>query len=689
LDLFARLNLAQRDAVLTIDGPVLVLAGAGSGKTRVITHRIAYLLELGVPPDAIVALSFTNRAAEEMRKRIETMVGTNTAAGLVLGTFHSLGAQMMRQEPHTFGLTSRRFSILDQGDVYGLVRGLLQEYGHHGHGADRRFDIGAIAQRISLWKNEFVVPEVLQRTSAKREEGPDYDAVAAAVYPAYLERVAGLGAVDFDDLVCKIVLALQRDHIARSRWQARFSYLMVDEYQDTNRAQLEFIQALLGPDRNLCVVGDDDQAIYGWRGAKVANILGFDMYFPGAKILKLEENYRSRAPILTLANIVARQNSGRHDKALFTSKDGGQVPVAVVTPDGDQEARWVGRKIRELLTDRVRADEIAVLYRSVVQSRAIEEQLREQGIAYRVLGGQPFFDRKEVKDVLAYLRVLVFPNDELAFRRAVETPPRGIGPKTLDSLATHAAMMSMTLSEAIDHAEALVGVPARQIASLRNFGELLTEARAHARAQRSIASAIRHVLGRIALRTQIEKETGSSEATQARWNGVEALLDGVARFEQRQLGGKPRWHEYLGSVALGSREQESHEQHGELGKITLATLHSAKGLEWDVVFVIGCEDDVLPHRRVSSPRATDAMGGDLEEERRLFYVGITRAREQLFLTRAANRVERGREIARTPSRFLSELPKEVCEAYDVATREEMTAAAMLTMADTFLARFKG
>ncbi|MCA9711592.1 MAG: UvrD-helicase domain-containing protein, partial [Myxococcales bacterium] len=409
----SHLNPSQRAAVEHVDGPLLVLAGAGSGKTRVITHRVAYLLELGVVPERIVALSFTNKAAGEMRERLARMVGLDVANALSMGTFHSLGAWMMREDPTTFGLPGPRFSILDQGDVYGVVRSLLREHGHHGAGADRRFDLGAVVQRLSLWKNDFVTPDDLERLVVD-----EYDVVTASIYEAYEERLQSLGAVDFDDLVCRIAHVLRHDAAARDRWQGRFDYVMVDEYQDTNGAQLHLLRQLVRPPHNLAVVGDDDQAIYGWRGAKVENILCFDEHYPGATVIKLQENYRSRAPILRAANAVVRNNAARHDKELVITRGEGPAVQLVVAADGAQEAGWIGKKIRRMAVDEgIDASEIAVLYRSALQAKPIEEELQQHGVRYRVLGGQSMYDKKEVKDAQAYLKVLVMPRDELALRR--------------------------------------------------------------------------------------------------------------------------------------------------------------------------------------------------------------------------------------------------------------------------------
>ncbi|MBL9104578.1 MAG: UvrD-helicase domain-containing protein [Myxococcales bacterium] len=679
MDLLRGLNPEQRQAVLHTEGPLLVLAGAGSGKTRVITHRVVHLLEKGVAPGSIVALSFTNKAADEMRERLHKMIG-KAADQLVLATFHSLGAAMMREQPEHFGV-QKRFSILDQGDVYGLVRGLLQAHGYNG--PDRRFDLGAITQRISLWKNDFVDPD----DALELDHETDYDEVAAAVYAPYEERLKTLGAVDFDDLVCRVAHVLASNAEARAYWQSRFHYLMVDEYQDTNRAQLEVVRQLAGPRENLCVVGDDDQAIYGWRGAKVANILGFDMYFTRAETIKLERNYRSFAPILRCANEVIANNRGRHDKVLIPQRDGGEAVQVVVAGDGDQEVRWVGKQIwRMLREDGLRPDDIAVLYRSAKQCDPMEAILQEHGMAYRVLGGQAFYDKKQVKDVLAYLKVLVAPQDDLAVRRALDVPSRGVGSKSLEHLTEFAKRHGLALMEAVHRSPEIPELPTRSAAALVSFSNLVRRAQGQYYAGGRVLGPLRAMLDSAGFnREHVIKETGSAEAAAARWDGVENLFASLDRFEQRATNGRPRWNDFLQAMNMDNKQDED-EDEAARGKLTLATLHSAKGLEWPVVFILGCEEGTMPHKRVSAPRISDAIAGDIEEERRLFYVGITRARDRLYIMRAATRLERGSAVPRKPSRFLAELPDADIKHYDIGTAERLSGADVQTLADEFLAR---
>ncbi len=688
----SHLNPSQRSAVECIDGPLLVLAGAGSGKTRVITHRMQNLIELGVPADRIVGVTFTNKAAGEMRERLGGMVGHKLANEVLLATFHSLGARLLRLDPDGFGLPSARFSILDQGDVFGIVRSLMREFGHHGAGGERRFDIPAITQRISLWKNAFVP---FEEEAVERLIIDEYDVVAASIYPAYEDRLRTLGAVDFDDLVCLVARTLSEKPDVRAKWQDTFDYIMVDEYQDTNDAQLEFLRQLSRPPHNLCVVGDDDQAIYGWRGAKVENILRFDQMFANTKVVKLEENYRCRAPILHCANEVVANNKTRHDKTLIATRGEGKLVQMVVAGDGPQESTWVGKKIHDLIVEEgVSPNDIAVLYRSALQAKSIEEELQQHGIHYRVLGGQSVYDKKEVKDVMAYLKTMLTPRDELAVRRALETPPRGIGRVSMTRLSAYARENKVSMLEAVHRADRVEGIPSRAREGLDRFSRMIKSAQIRAREHGDAAAALEYVLDTINFHDHVRKEIGNEEAAAARLKGVDWLKGSIARYEarMRQQDKKPRWSEYFGMVTLDSsnddKDKEKEAEAKRKGQVSLATMHSCKGLEWDYVFIIGIEEGVLPHRRVSSPRASDAIAGDVEEERRLFYVGITRAREVLWLCRSTHRVDRGKTVPREPSRFIEELPEDGIEIYDISSEEELTSDAIGDMAAAFLSQIK-
>ncbi len=690
LNALSALNEAQRRAVLHTQGPLLVLAGAGSGKTRVITHRVARLLELGHAPESIVAVTFTNKAAGEMRERLKRMVGATAAAALVLGTFHSIGARMLRADPEAFGVP-KRFTILDQGDVSGVVRTALRESGVHAAGNDRRFDLTAVCQRISLWKNEFLSYE---QARERAKNGNEYDVAAALAFEAYEDRLRSLGAVDFDDLVCHVADRLGQDDELRTRWSDRVRYLLVDEYQDTNQAQFEFLRRLLGEEQNLCVVGDDDQSIYGWRGAKVANILAFPMRFRGAEVIKLEANYRSTPAICAGANAVIRQNTQRFDKTLVPARKSGDPIHVVALHDLEHEAEWISAKLHESVAVRGEpAHHFAVLYRSTRQGKGVEACLQRHGLPYRVLGGQTPYDRKETKDVLAYLKCMIDPGDDLAVRRAIDTPSRGIGKVTIDRLAAFAASHKVGLLEAVHRHAQVEGVGGRQSAALERFSTLVTQATTKAKDEKKVGPALRELMSQVGLRDHVLRDTGSQEATTARWAGVELLFGALDRFEER-LNASPfaanqrkRWREWIAGFS-GEVSDNAGAEDVAPGMITLATIHSAKGLEWETVFVIGCEEGTMPHPRTEAARVSDAISGDLEEERRLFYVAMTRARDQLWLTRSAIRMVRGAPDKVLPSRFIIELEngaKDSIEFLDLSESSAPSNEELDAMTDAFLA----
>jgi DNA helicase-2/ATP-dependent DNA helicase PcrA len=677
----SRLNPAQRDAVEHENGALLVLAGAGSGKTRVITHRIVRLLERGIPPSAIVALTFTNKAAGEMRERVASMLGQaggRAAKALVVSTFHSFGLHVLGRERDAVG---GNFTIFDQGDQTSLVKQLLRAAG-----ADRAFDAQAVLARISNAKNAFVLPQDLTG-----RDGDEYDEITRAIYPRYEAALRAYKAFDFDDLVCRVAQLWRDDADARARWQSKFLQVLVDEYQDTNRAQLEMLRLLAAPRNNVCAVGDDDQAIYGWRGADVRNVLDFDSHFPGARVVKLEQNYRSTAPILDVANaVIARRVDAKWRKVLFTEKLGGPKTRLAVAPTPDAEASWVAREIRRALKEeKRRPSEVAVLYRSNGQSRLVEAALREQGVVHRVVGGAQFFERKEVKDVLAYLKLALNPTDEISLRRVINTPPRGIGEATVEKLALHAAKLRWPLWQCVERVDALDDVPNAARDGCRALTECVAQARHELMvAKRRPSEVARGICERVELKGYLDTSGPTGDAAAKRWANVEGVLSTLERREAREAeapGGPDGLAAFLHLLTLNVDSDT--EDGGDM--VTLSTLHGSKGLEFDLVFLIGCEEGYLPHSRTIDARATDVVdtgGGDIEEERRLFYVGVTRAKERLTLSRAKSRVVRGKALPRTPSRFLLEVPAELLDEQDVkeeapTTTEEATAnvAAILAL----------
>jgi DNA helicase-2/ATP-dependent DNA helicase PcrA len=663
------LNPPQREAVTTVDGPLLVLAGAGSGKTRVITYRVAHLLDRRVAPGEILAVSFTNKAAEEMKERVGRLVGRR-GREVHLSTFHSLGLAILKSEKQALG-RGGGFTIYDASDQLGVLRELCRRTSME----ERRFDLKAIQFRISLAKNAFLTPEQMMEAADATDE---YDLIAADLYPKYQAALAGYHAFDFDDLICAPVRLFERDPGALARWQARFRYVMVDEYQDTNRAQFLLLEKLVAPHGNVCVVGDDDQSIYGWRGAEATHILEFDRHFPGARIVKLEENYRSTPFILDCANAVIAHNRRRHGKRLHTQRTAGERPKLVVTEDAEAEARFVAEEIALLNATRgYKLSDCAILYRSNIQARAFEEALRAQRISYKVIGGTAFFDRREVKDAIAYLKLALHPRDEISLRRIINYPARGIGATTVERLAAYAATERLSLFDAcvrarsvslFDAAPAPEGAPVEDLAeraraSVTAFCDLVDRGRALLHGNGGLRNAAKAYLNETGLFDEITSSASSGIQGERRLHNVEGLLDALDRFEQREgrdLGA------FLQRISLDSKDDQSEES---ADVVTLCTLHGAKGLEFPVVFLVGLEEELLPHKRTLYPQGPDAGTSqiDLDEERRLFYVGITRAREHLYLSRARYRTSRATPRPRTPSRFLEEIPAELCEVRDAFT----------------------
>jgi DNA helicase II / ATP-dependent DNA helicase PcrA len=642
LDL-STLNPAQREAVLTTQGPLLVLAGAGSGKTRVITHRIAWLLlKKKIPASAILALTFTNKAASEMRERAVKLAGAK-ARGVTLCTFHAFGAEVMREHAPKLGYP-RRFAIADMGDQISIVRRAMKERSVD----DRAFDARKVLAMISRARNEGRVPE-----PKPEGMGDDYDLVAHLVFPIYVRALKAQGAVDFDDLIVQPARLFAEHPKIRAAYQERFGYVMVDEYQDTNSAQLELLKAVVGEQQNVCVVGDDDQCIYSWRGAEVRNILDFEKSFVGGKTVKLEQNYRSTQVILDGANAVIAKNPERRGKRMFTDAYGGK-PIAVVTaPDENEEARYVAREIHKAMGQGLPASDIAVLYRTNGQSRPVEEALREKQVSYEVIGGQEFFDQREVKDVIAYLKLITNPLDDVSLLRIVNVPARGIGDVSLERLSEHARSTEQPLWKVLQDAGSLEGLPRGAPEQVANFVALVSKYRARFQ-KGNLAEVARAMLEEINFADHTRAQTHSLTAQDRRLRGLSQVLDSLASYEKNSPTGNLL--QYLNRLSLDTREEEE-APNGQ--RVTLMTLHGAKGLEWRLVFLIGMEEDLLPH---------GGMQGEppnLEEERRLCYVGMTRAREKLVLTRAAARVKRGKPVERTPSRFLEDVPKELCEVVDM------------------------
>jgi ATP-dependent DNA helicase Rep len=659
------LNPSQRAAVEHEHGPMLVLAGAGSGKTRVVTHRIARLIGRGTAARSILAVTFTNKAAAEMRDRVVALVGRDVAKDLHVSTFHRFGLDVLGAETRALGLRGSSFAIFDQADQAGVVREILRELK-----TGKNYDVPALIARISNAKNAFLTAEEWEEAQRKSKGVDDYDEVAMLVYPRYQAALRSFQAFDFDDLICEVVRLWQRRPDVLTRWQERFRQVIVDEYQDTNRAQLELTRLVGGGHRNVMVVGDDDQSIYAWRGADVRNILDFEAHFPGAKVVKLEHNYRSVKAVLDVANaVLAKGGSRRHPKTLIATRDSEARVQVVVAADPDVEASFVAAEIQRLLErDGVRPKEIAVLYRSNLQSAPVESALKERAVPMRMIGGQQFYERKEVKDLIAYLRVILNPGDEMSLRRIVNYPARGIGDVALERISSYATAHDLSLWAAVCKPHAVRDLPPAALEGCRQLVRLVEAMRLRLETF-SPASVARAVVGEIGLKEDITAGSTTNQTAARRWGNVEGLLAVFFRREEQGKGDREKFAEFLRLLAL----RQDGEDEEVTDRVTLTTVHGAKGLEWRHVFLIGLEEGLMPHARTLDERATDMTpDGDaavsLEEERRLFYVAVTRAKDRLWLSRAKVRGQRGKLVARTPSRFLLDIPPEM---YD--EREEEAA----------------
>ena len=631
----ADLNPAQREAVLTTEGPLLVVAGAGSGKTRVLTHRVAHLINAhGIKPQEILAITFTNKAAGEMRERLEDMLG-GVARSIWILTFHSACGRILRREAPRLGYRTN-FTIYDQADQVRLTKAVLEELERD----PKRFVPRGIHSQISTAKNNLVGPEEYrQRVSSF------YDQTVADAYDLYQRRLFASNAVDFDDMLFLTVQLLENFPEAREKWQAAFRYILVDEYQDTNHAQYRFLQLMAEKHRNLFAVGDPDQSIYAFRGADIRNIMEFEADFPGTRVIPLEQNYRSTNMILRGANAVIANNRERKPKDLWSELGDGEPIRVLEVEDEHAEARFVAVEIARLVEEGFSGSEIAVFYRTNAQSRVLEDVLVRQAIAYQVIGGPKFYERAEIKDVIAYLQVIDNPYDAVSLMRIANKPRRGIGDTTIARLQTYADAHGISLWEATEFAEE-AGVGAAPLKAVQAFRTLIQSLMAGA-LELTVPELVQRVLERTGYTDALEAER-TIEA-QGRLENLQELV-GVAQ-EYQAATEEPSLSSFLQEISLFADQDALR---GEQSLVTLMTLHNAKGLEFRAVFMIGMEEGIFPHSR----SLEEAM---LEEERRLAYVGMTRARERLTLTHASSRSLWGARNYNLPSRFIDELPEEQVE----------------------------
>ncbi|MDW7645041.1 MAG: UvrD-helicase domain-containing protein [Desulfuromonadales bacterium] len=666
------LNKEQLAAVRHTEGPLLLLAGAGSGKTRVITYRIAYLLlEKGVSPENVLAVTFTNKAAREMKERVLELVGRARNKGLVIGTFHSLCVRILKEDIERLGY-KKNFSIYGAADQARLIKDLLQGLDSGG----KKFDADRVLWLISDAKNRLVAP---QDFVGRFQD--EYAWVAAEIYPRYQRALKAFNAIDFDDIIMLAVTLLQNYPEVLAKYQERFRYILVDEYQDTNAAQYLLLRLLSGKYRNLCVVGDDDQSIYGWRGADLGNILEFEKDFAGTTLIKLEQNYRSSGTILSAANAVIRHNAKRKEKALWTAGDSGRQIELICCEDEEDEARMVMERIHaERFRLNLEYRDFAILYRTNVQSRAFEEQLRYENIPYVLIGGQQFFDRKEVKDAVAYLRVLVNPRDEVNLLRILNYPRRGIGETSADRLIRFSAEHNRPLWDVLEAPGAVEELGEKVVEAVGAFVALMDGYRQRFARGRRLAEIARQFFAEIKLEDEIYRQTEDPAKARRRADNVEEVVNAMASYEEREE--KPSLAGFLEKVSLLDDEHPGrNDKEAKLARnaVTLMSLHSSKGLEYPVVFLVGLEEEYLPHKK--SIHETF----DVDEERRLCYVGITRAQKHLVLLHAKQRKKYGKLLPRLPSRFLQEIPADLMEKQQSEGQPNLPEAEKEQLAKSFFA----
>jgi DNA helicase II / ATP-dependent DNA helicase PcrA len=673
LDL-SRLNPEQLAAVKHTEGALLVLAGAGSGKTGVITYRIAHLiLDLKVPPDRILAVTFTNKASKEMKERVEHIVGRKHCKGIVLSTFHSLGVRVLKRDIERLGY-KKNFSIYSTADQVGLVRQIVREV----NTSEKKYDAEAIIWKISGAKNKLIPPS---RYVASPSD--DIDMMAALVYPRYQSALKAFNAIDFDDIIMLTAELLQHHPPVLQHWQERFGYIMVDEYQDTNSSQYLLVNLLAAGCRNLCVVGDDDQSIYGWRGADVGNILDFEKDFSGCRTIKLEQNYRSTGNILEAANNLIGNNKVRKEKKLWTAAGNGPLIDLNIVQDDEEEATSVVERIQ---LERFKRDlpysDFAILYRTNAQSRAFEEQLRFEDIPYVLVGGTQFFERKEVKDTIAYLRVIGNPLDEVALLRIVNFPKRGIGDSTVIRINQWSLEKECPLFEAFGRVAEIEGISESIRDKVLAFHQTVVDAAETFKGEGELAEKGKALFEKLHIEEEIFRTIDDAKAARRKVENVEQIINSMAAYEERvpqsTLGG------FLEKVSLMDEDRFSGKDKKDHGRdaVTLMSLHSSKGLEFPFVFLVGMEDEILPHKRAIYEDFT------VDEERRLCYVGITRAREQLVMTRTLYRKKYGKLQERIPSRFLEEIPATVLNVQQSGVAKEVPAEEAVKSADSFFAKMR-
>ena len=621
-----KLNTEQKEAVLTTEGPLLILAGAGSGKTRVLTTRIAYLVEeQHVSPFQILAITFTNKAAKEMKERVTSIIG-DMASYIQISTFHSFGLRILRENCETLGY-DKNFTIMDGDDSLTVIKRILKELNYD----PKEYNPHAIRNKISGCKNEMVSPEIYERYAVT-----EFEKVVLEVYKKYKKTLKKNNAVDFDDLLILPLELFHKNKDILEKYQDKFKYILIDEYQDTNEAQYLLTKMLSAKYRNICVVGDENQSIYSFRGANYRNILNFEKDYQEAKVIKLEQNYRSTTTILDAANSVIKNNQSRKDKNLWSTKGEGAKITYYRAENEKDEAKYIGKKARELNSKGVSYQDIAVLYRTNAQSRIIEETMLAENIPYRVIGGTSFYNRKEIKDLLAYLKLIHNDRDNISLQRVINTPKRGIGLKTIEQLQEKADSLEISMYEAIDGGKELVFK--NLIENLKRISENLT-----------LTELVDKVLDATGLKKELQEE--KTLEADIRLENLEEFKSITKQFEEEF--GIVSLEDFLLETSLISDKDEFT---NDINRISLMTIHSVKGLEFDYVFVVGLEEGIFPHMNSLMDNT------ELEEERRLCYVAITRAKEKLYISNARRRTLFGKDQINPPSRFIAEIDKDLVES---------------------------
>jgi DNA helicase-2/ATP-dependent DNA helicase PcrA len=651
------LNPAQQKAVSTLSGPLLVLAGAGTGKTRVVTYRIARLIRSGIQPSRILAVTFTNKAANEMQQRVSELLPAKSDERPQVATFHAHCLQILRRHIRQLGYP-QNFAIYGRGEQESIARGVLREM----RVPNEKLRPGDLLNTVGGWKSHSVSPR-----AAASEARTDREHVAAVAYRRYQSSLKAAGAVDFDDLLLCTERLFREHPSIKKEEAARFDHLLIDEYQDTNGSQYRIVKALASGHRNLCVVGDDDQSIYGWRGAEVAHILRFQRDWPDAVIVRLEQNYRSTAAILNAANRLIAFNSQRHDKVLRPARPGGESPRILQCRDETEESRTVIRDIqRQLRQPGIDAGDIAILFRTNEQPRAFETELRRAKLPYVLVGGTSFFDRREVRDVMSYIRLIDAPRDETSLLRIINTPPRGIGRKTVEILMRQAVAEGVPLWDIACRDQLPGGVPPVSITAIRQLVQKIRTIRRQYKTREfsSLTELIRQLIDSVGYQRELERLYDDEQERESRWDAVQEVVNALATYEQRSRSRDVSLSGFLADIALLGREFEDDKEHQlRRSAITLMTLHCAKGLEFPHVYLVGMEEGILPHRR-----SVQEAGAAIDEERRLCYVGITRAQERLTFSLALTRHKWGKPRETDASRFLYELTGQAHRAHQPRQR---------------------